>query len=135
VEHKYDAFISYSHADKQWVTDFAARLADEGLRIARDEVFLQFGDDVTHSIEQAIRDSAHGILVFSPASVSSGWVRLEYSAMMRRSIENGRRFIPVIIGDVELPEFAATRLAADFRKLGADEHGPVITKIAAALRS
>jgi hypothetical protein len=64
-------------------------------------------------------------------SVSSGWVRQEYSALMRRSIEAGRRFIPVIIGDVELPEFAATRLAVGFRELGADDYGPVIARIAA----
>ena len=131
----YDAFISYSYADAAWVTGFAGQLADEGLHVARDEVFLRLGDDVVHGIEQAIRDSAHGILVFSRASVSSGWVRQEYSAMMRRSVEDGRRFIPVVIGDVELPEFAATRLAADFRGLGPDEYGPVIAKIAAALRS
>ena len=131
----YDAFISYSHADMEWVTGFTRRLTDEGLRVARDEVFLQLGDSVVHGIEQAIRDSAHGILVFSPASVSSDWVRQEYSALMRRSIEEGRRFIPVIIGDVELPEFAATRLAVDFRELGEDDYGPVIAKIAAALRS
>jgi hypothetical protein len=54
---------------------------------------------------------------------------------MRGPIEDGRRFIPVIISDVELPEFAATRLAADFRELGEDEYGPVIARIAAALRS
>ena len=135
MEPVYDAFISYSHADVEWVKDFARRLADEGLRVARDEVFLQPGDSVVHGIERAIRDSAHGILVFSPASVSSGWVRQEYSALMRRSIEEGQRFIPVIIGDVELPEFAATRLAVDFRTLAEAEYSPVIARIAAALRS
>ena len=131
----YDAFISYAHADMEWVTDFAGRLANEGLRVARDEVFLQVGDTVVHGIEEAIRDSAHGVLVFSPASISSGWVRQEYAALMRRSIEDGRRFIPVIIGDAELPEFAATRLAADFRNLAEGEHGVLIARIAAALRS
>jgi hypothetical protein len=119
----------------EWVTTFTQRLEAEDLRIARDEVFLQPGDILVHAIEQAIRDSAHGILVFSPASVSSGWVLQEYSALMRRSIEDHRRFIPVRIADVELPEFAATRLGADFRDADDRQYDREIARIARALRS
>ena len=85
----YDVFISYSHDDFDWVSRFAERLESEGLRVARDEVVLKPGDVLTHAIEQAIRDSAHGILVFSPASVASGWVQQEYAALMQRSIRTG----------------------------------------------
>ena len=133
--HAYDAFVSYSHADMGWVTDFTRRLEAEGLHLARDEVFLQPGDIVVHAIEQAIRDSAHGILVFSQASVSSGWVLQEYTALMRRSIEDGHRFIPVRIDDAELPEFAATRLGADFRDADDRRYNWEIARIARALRS
>ena len=62
----YDVFVSYSHDDFNWASRFAHRLEDEGLRVARDEVVLKPGDVLVHAIEQAIRDSAHGILVFSP---------------------------------------------------------------------
>ncbi len=133
MDHRYDVFVSYSHEDLEWVSGFAARLADEGLRVARDEVFLQPGDVLVHAVEQAIRDSAHGILVFSAASVTSGWVRQEYSALMQRSIEEGRRFIPVVIDDVELPGFAATRSYVDFRGVSGDEYDRLIGRICAAL--
>jgi TIR domain len=83
----YDVFVSYSHNDLDWVTEFAARLESGGLRVARDEVFLKPGDLLVHAIEQAIRESAHGILVFSRASIASGWVQQEYAALMQRSIE------------------------------------------------
>jgi hypothetical protein len=134
VDHVYDVFISYSHDDLGWVTEFAGRLEHEGLRVARDEVFLKPGDVLVHAIEQAIRDSAHGILVFSPASLASGWVQQEYSALMQRSIQEGRRFIPVVIDDVELPGFAATRYYADFRHVSADEYDRLIARISEALR-
>ena len=131
----YDVFISYSHDDFDWVSRFAERLESEGLRVARDEVVLKPGDVLTHAIEQAIRDSAHGILVFSPASVASGWVQQEYAALMQRSIEDRLRFIPVVIDDVELPGFAATRYYADFRHVSVAEYDHLIAKIAEALRS
>jgi len=131
----YDVFISYSHADLDWVVQLAERLEGEGLRVARDEVVLKPGDVLVHGIEQAIRDSARGILVFSPASAASGWVQQEYAALMQRSIEEQRRFVPVVIDDVELPLFAATRSYADFRHVTRAEYDRLIAKIAEALRS
>jgi hypothetical protein len=131
----YDVFVSYSHDDLDWVTGFAERLEGEGFRVARDEIILKPGDVLVHSIEQAIRDSAHGILVFSPASVASVWVQHEYAALMQRSIQDGLRFIPVLIDDVELPVFAATRYYADFRDVSAAEHDRLVGQITKALRS
>lgn len=131
----YDVFVSYSHDDLDWVTGFAERLESEGFRVARDEVVFKPGDVLVHAIEQAIRDSAHGILIFSPASVASGWVQQEYAALMQRSIQGGLRFIPVVIDDVELPVFAATRYYVDFQNVSAAEYDLLIVKIIKALRS
>jgi hypothetical protein len=131
----YDVFISYSQDDLDWVTEFAERLEAEGVKVARDEVVFRLGDVLVHAIEKAIRDSAHGLLVFSPASLASGWVKQEYAAMMQRSIEKGLRFIPVIIKDVQLPEFAATRYYADFRHVSDVEYDQLIGKLAEAVQN
>jgi hypothetical protein len=64
-------------------------------------------DEVVQRPGTAIRDAAHGLLVSSPASLAGGWARQEYYALTQRSIETGRLLIPVLIGDVELPAFAA----------------------------
>jgi hypothetical protein len=74
-------------------------------------------------------------LVFSPPSIASGWIQQEYAALMQRSIQDRRRFIPVLIGDVELPGFAATRYYADFRNVSGAEYDRLIAKIVNALRS
>lgn len=132
--HAYDVFISYSHYDRDWVVAFAGRLEEAGLRVARDEVFLKPGDILVHAVEQAIRESVVGILVFSPASVASGWGRQEYAAMMQKSIEDGWRFIPVIIEDVELPNFATTRYYVDFRNVSQDDYDQRVAKIAETVR-
>ncbi|MEW2397063.1 toll/interleukin-1 receptor domain-containing protein [Streptomyces sp. NPDC046862] len=115
---RYDVFVSYGREDADWVRSFAARLREKGLSVAYDEVVSRPGGIRVHTVETAIREAAHGLLVFSPASMSSGWVRQEYAALMQPSIESGRLFIPVVVGDVELPEFAATRYVADFRGAG-----------------
>ncbi|MBT2511124.1 toll/interleukin-1 receptor domain-containing protein [Streptomyces sp. ISL-98] len=137
---RYDVFVSYGREDTDWVHSFAERLGEKGLNVAYDEVVSRPGGIRVHTVEAAIREAAHGVLVFSPASMSSGWVRQEYAALMQSSIESGRLFIPVVVGDVQLPEFAATRYCADFRRVGdgAGDDGVYeqrVDEIARAVRS
>jgi hypothetical protein len=132
----YDLFISYSRTDLAWVEELATRLGKEGLRVARDEIVLRPGTVLLHAIEQTIRDSAHGLVVFSPASVASGWVEQEYVSLMSRSIEREQLFIPVLIGSVtidDLPEFARTRYFADFRKATSARYDELVAKIVEAI--
>ncbi|MEW9534458.1 toll/interleukin-1 receptor domain-containing protein [Microbispora sp. NPDC049125] len=111
----YDVFVSYSHEDAVLVKDLVARLERRGVRVAIDEVVMRPGTPLIHAVEQAIRDSAHGLLVFSAASTASGWVTNEYYVLMQRSIETGQLFVPVLIEDVPLPEFARSRFYSDLR--------------------
>jgi hypothetical protein len=132
----YDVYVSYGPEDAEWVRAFAGRLGEKGLRVAYDEVVSRPGGVRVHTVEAAIRAATHGLLVFSPASVGNGWVDQEYAALMQRSIEDGTRFIPVVVGDVRLPEFAATRYFVDFRpardRAGYERR---VDEIAQALRS
>jgi TIR domain len=120
----YDVFVAYGGGDAAWVRSFAGWLSARGVRVAYDELLARPGGVRVHTLESAIRDAAHGLLVFSPDVWDDGWVRQEYAALMRRSIEDeAQRFIPVLVGDpgtpLELPEFAGVLYPADFR--GADE--------------
>jgi TIR domain len=120
----YDVFVSYGGGDAAWVRSFAGRLAAQGVRVAYDELLARPGGVRVHTLEGAIRDAAHGLLVFSPDVWDDGWVRREYAVLMQRSIENeAQRFVPVLVGDpdapLELPGFVEVLYRADFR--GADE--------------
>lgn len=129
----YDVFISYAPDDAEWVQVFAERLKRAGLRVAYD--VLRPGDVVVHTIERAIRDSAHGILVFSPAAQADKRVGQEYAALIQRSFEDGRLFIPVVIKDVELPEFARTREYSNFCGVDGPAYDRQITELIRALRA
>ncbi|MGP4114937.1 toll/interleukin-1 receptor domain-containing protein [Streptomyces sp. 4N509B] len=123
-EAAYDVFVAYGSGDAAWVRAFAGRLAARGVRVAYDELLARPGGVRVHTLERAIREAAHGLLVFGPGVWDDGWVRREYAALMRRSIENeAQRFVPVLVGDpdapLELPEFAEVLYPADFR--GVDE--------------
>ena len=93
------------------------------LTVFLDEWELVGGDRVTGRLEEGIRDSVNGVLVVSPHSLSRPWVREEYEALLRQAVQQpGRRLIPVLYADAELPVFLANRLWVDFR--GAATTGP-----------
>lgn len=131
----YDVFVSYSHTDAVVVKEVVARLQQRGIRVALDEVVLRPGTPLLHGVEQAIRDSSHGLLVFSMDSMASGWVTNEYYLLMQRSIETGQLFIPVVIDDVPLPEFASTRFYSDLRSVTDEMFDTRIDQLAEALRA
>ncbi|MEW9534459.1 toll/interleukin-1 receptor domain-containing protein [Microbispora sp. NPDC049125] len=129
-----DAFISYAPEHVTWVRWLADRLRDEGLTVAYREVLASPGASIVETLERAIQGSTHGVLLFSRASLSDRWVREAYESLMRRSIEDGRRFIPVLIEDVELPEFAANRFHVDFSQVDGADADRRLAELVRALR-
>ncbi|MGS2643550.1 tetratricopeptide repeat protein [Streptosporangium sp. G12] len=129
-----DAYVSHAPQDAEWVRWLADRLRAEGLEVTYGEVLRSPGAIVVEVIEKAIRDATHGILVFSRASLTDPWVRLAYASLIRRSVEGGRRFIPVLIEDVELPEFAADRFHVDLSSVDGHDHDRRLDELVRALR-
>ncbi len=122
----WDVFVSYGHEDAEWVRALAANLERAGLKVFFDEWELVGGDRITWQLEKGVHESASGVLVVSPHSLSRPWVREEYEALLRQAVEApGRRLVPVLYADAELPVFLANRLWVDFR--GAASAGPSMT--------
>jgi tetratricopeptide (TPR) repeat protein len=112
----WDVFVSYGHEDAEWVRVLAGNLHRAGFEVFLDEWELVGGDRVTGRLEEGIRGSASGVLVVSPHSLSRPWVREEYEALLRQAVQDpGRRLIPVLYADADLPPFLANRLWVDFR--------------------
>jgi hypothetical protein len=134
VPSTFHVFISYSHQDSGWVRPFAERLQREGVNVAYDEVVIKPGDKIVHTLQQAILDSAHGLLVYSAASKASGWVDLEYETLIQQTTRTGQRFIPLLIEDVDLPLFAQNFYRSDFRNVTRKEYDERIAELVRALR-
>jgi len=126
-------FISYALADAGWSRMLAGRLADHGLQVFFDEWSVLPGDVVVHGLERGIRESASGIAVVSPASVALPRALEEYAALIRASADRGLRFIPVLLGDVALPPFAANRVWRDFRNVHGQAYDEKVGELAAVI--
>ena len=101
----YDVFLSHNHADKPRVRRLAERLKAAGVRVWLDEWVIRAGDIIALKVDEGLEQSRVLLLCLSPAALTSGWVALERSTAVHRDPANaGRRFIPLMLGDCDLPD-------------------------------
>lgn len=92
-----DIFISYSSKDREWVHGLANALEQQGYRVWWDTGLLS-GDDFHNTIPEKLAEAACVIVVWTPNSVESLWVKAEANRGLRRNV-----LIPVLAGDTEIP--------------------------------
>jgi hypothetical protein len=108
-------FVSYSWLDKQFVRRLVARLEKSGYLIWLDEKELAPGDRLSSKLAEAIEGSKVIIIVISENSITSNWLKFELELATRRMVEERVRLIPVIKGDVTVPDQLKGLVYADFR--------------------
>ncbi len=100
----YDVFLSYNSKDKPRVRQLAQRLKDAGVRVWFDEWVIKTGDDIYLAIERGLGAARVQVLCLSPEALKSDWVTLERNTVLFRDPTNaGRRFIPLLLADCDLP--------------------------------
>ncbi len=103
----HDIFISYCRADRPAAQHFAACLAQEGFSVWWDAV-LRSGQTFDEVIEKELRAARAVVVLWSPRSVASRWVRAEATLADRSD-----KLVPVIIESCDLPIiFELTHAAA-----------------------
>ncbi len=113
----FDVFLSHNSEDKPQVRGLAERLRDAGLRVWFDEWIVKPGDDIYLAIEHGLVAARVQVLCLSPTALESDWVTLERSTVLFRDPTNaGRRFIPLLLSDCELPDTLRRYKYVDFRK-------------------
>lgn len=113
----YDVFLSHNIADKPQVRKLAERLKKAGLRVWLDEWLIKPGDDIYLAIERGLEEARIQVLCLSPAALGSEWVTLERSTVLFRDPSNkGRRFIPLLLTDCELPDTLRRYKYVDYRR-------------------
>ena len=105
VRFQFDVFLSHNKADKPRVRKLAERLKSAGVRVWLDEWIIRPGDIISLKVDEGLERSRVLLPCLSPAALASDWVALERSTDIHRDPANtGRRFIPLLLGDFELPE-------------------------------
>jgi len=124
----FDVFLSHNAQDKPRVRSLAERLRDAGLRVWFDEWQIKAGDDIYLAVERGLQTSRVQLLCLSPAALESDWVGLERSTVLFRDPSNaGRRFIPVLLADCELPDTLRRYRYVDFRHEADSAFAEVLT--------
>ena len=109
-------FISYSHADADFVTILAANLVKRNAHVWVDIWELNVGDSILNKVQQAIQDSSALLVILSKASVASEWCRKELNAGLMRELDEKRVVVlPVLVNDCDIPVFLREKMYADFR--------------------
>lgn len=92
-----DIFISYSREDRDRARTFADALGSEGFHVWWDNA-LHSGETFDEVIERQLRAAKAVVVLWSPRSVTSRWVRAEATLADRRS-----KLAPVIIEACDRP--------------------------------
>ena len=113
----YDVFLSHNRQDKPRVRALAKRLKEAGLRVWLDDWVIKPGDDIYLAIERRLEAARVQVLCLSPAALGSDWVALERSTVLFRDPSNaGRRFVPLLLADCDLPDTLRRYKYVDFRQ-------------------
>jgi len=92
-----DIFISYSSQDRDSARQFAEALQQEGFAVWWDDA-LHSGETFDEVIEAELRSATAVVVLWSPRSVTSRWVRAEATIADRRG-----KLVPAIIEPCERP--------------------------------
>jgi len=107
-------FISHSSKDKKFVRKLKNCLAENSIETWFDEGQLELGDSLVDKLEEALDDSSHLVIILSPSSVESDWVKYELDKAIKNS-NTGlmNKIIPVKYRNCEIPETLTDLLYAD----------------------
>ena len=77
-------FISHSSADKKFARTLKDDLKENSFTTWVDEDELNFGDSLIDKLEAALGESSHFLIILSPASVNSEWVKFELAKALKK---------------------------------------------------
>jgi hypothetical protein len=116
----YDAFISYSHRDGEWVRDWLLpRLEEAGLQACIDFRDFELGLPSLVNMERATGRSRKTLLVLTPNWIESEWTNFE-ALLVQTEDPSGlrRRILPLMRERCQPPKRIAMLTYADFTTPG-----------------
>lgn len=123
-----DIFISYSREERPAARHFAESFAAEGFDVWWDNA-LRSGETFDEIIERELRAAKAVVVLWSPRSVASRWVRAEATLADR-----GNKLVPVIIESCDLPIIFELTQAANLANWAGDTSDSRWRRLVADLR-
>jgi adenylate cyclase len=103
-----DVFLSYARQDADTARRFADAFEESGFSVWWDDA-LRSGENFDETIERALREAKAVVVLWSPSSVVSRWVRAEAT-----QADRNRMLLPVMIETCQRPIIFELTHTADF---------------------
>ena len=97
-------FISHASADDAFVKRLREVLERAKLPVWADSRVLTGGDKLSKKIDDGIKQARQVLVVLSPSTVNSGWVRTEVQLALKvrkRRVKDGYKVIPILLPGIE----------------------------------
>jgi len=93
-------FISHSRKDKLFLRKLKADLEENYISTWVDEDEMYHGDTLAEKLTEGIDETTHFVIVLTPNSIKSEWVRYE----LKSAIKASNKIIPIKFRDCEVPK-------------------------------
>jgi len=110
-------FVCYAREDEDFVLKLASKLKSRGARVWVDKQDIPSAADWDRAIDQAIKDSAHFLIVLSPHAESSQEVRGE----LRMALDKEKPVVPILYKNCEIPRQLRTIQYIDCLSVSPDD--------------
>lgn len=107
-------FISHSSQDKRFVRTLKDDLNENGIETFFDEDSLELGDSLKERLDVALDESSHFVIILSPNSVNSNWVKYELTGATRLfDSKTLKKIIPIKYRECQVPQILSGLIYAD----------------------
>ncbi|MDN5204504.1 restriction endonuclease [Fulvivirgaceae bacterium BMA10] len=98
----YSCFVSYSHLDGEFAEKITSRLRESGIKVWFAPEEMKAGVKIHEQIKKAIKQFDKLLLILSPNSMKSEWVKSEIRNARKRELEEGVQVLfPISIVPME----------------------------------
>ncbi|XP_063369118.1 protein toll-like [Cydia amplana] len=103
---KYDAFLSFSHKDEEFVVHkLVPELERRGYRLCVHYRDWAPGESIAEHVSRSVLEARRTLVVASPGFLTSEWARAEFRAAHARALREGRaRVIVILLGELPAPD-------------------------------
>ncbi|CAC5373754.1 unnamed protein product [Mytilus coruscus] len=96
-EYTYDAFISYSHTDAEWVKQFYDKVNSMGFELCLDAKDFIAGNSIAENVINAIDSSRKVIFILTRNFLKSNWGSYEMEMTRMHAFQKGREDMVIIV--------------------------------------
>jgi tetratricopeptide (TPR) repeat protein len=101
---RHTVFVSHTHADNKLCDRYVAALRARGLNVWYDRTNMQAGRSLSSDIEAELRRRSAFVVIVTPTSLASQWVKSEIAAFrFLAATDPTRLFLPVRAALCEMP--------------------------------